>query len=151
MDEAREFTEMGKKECSPSVSKRDEIVIRRTKTVTVKVPLEINKCRVKAVVDTRASVTVLSDRVYSSIPAAIKPQLRKDELYLRVAKENTKIMTMGIADVEITIGDKCFTWPVYIAPIGNEMLLGCDIIDEWDITVNTWSKGAILMDGKWIQ
>lgn len=35
--------------------------------------------------------------------------------------------------------------------IGDEMLLGCDIIDKRDKTVNTRSKGAILMDGKWIQ
>lgn len=145
------FTGTGKEEYSPSVSKRDEIVIRRTTTVAVKVPLEINKCRVKAVVDTGASVKVLSDRVYSSIPAANRPQLRKDELYLRVAEENTNMMTMEITDVEITISDKCFTWPVYIAPIDDEMMLGCDLIDEWDITVNTRSKGAILMDGKWIQ
>lgn len=66
---------------------------------------------------------VLSDRVFSSIPAAYRPQLRKDEFYLRVAEENTNMMTMEIANVEITIGDQCFTWPVFIAPIGNEMLL----------------------------
>lgn len=70
----------------------------------------------EAVVDTGTSVTVLNDRVRSSIPAANIPQLRKDKLYFGVAEGNTN-MTMEIADVEITFNDKRFTCPIYIAPI----------------------------------
>ena len=134
-----------------SISQREEIVIRRTKTVTVKVPVEINKCKVKAVVDTGASVTILNAKLYFSIPPADRPSFRKFETGLRVAEENARMTTLGIADMDITIGNNSFTWPVYIAPIGDEMLLGCDVIDEWDITVNTRSKGAIEMNGQWIQ
>ena len=134
-----------------SISQREEIVIRRTKTVTVKVPVEINKCNVKAVVDTGASVTILNAKLYFSIPPADRPSFRKFEIGLRVAEENARMTTLGIADMDITIGNNSFTWPVYIAPIGDEMLLGCDVIDEWDITVNTRSKGAIEMNGQWIQ
>ena len=134
-----------------SISQREEIVIRRTKTVTVKVPVEINKCKVKAVVDTGASVTILNAKLYFSIPPADRPSFRKFEIGLRVAEENARMTTLGIADMNITIGNNSFTWPVYIAPIGDEMLLGCDVIDEWDITVNTRSKEAIEMNGEWIK
>ena len=134
-----------------TIPEGEEVVIRRTKTVTVKVPLRVNTCEVKAVVDTGASVTVLSDKVFNAIPATYKPQLREVELSLRVAEENKKMTTMGMADVEMTIGDQCFTWPVYIAPIGDDMLLGCDVIDEKDITVNTRSKGAIEIGGSWVK
>ncbi|KAK3102825.1 hypothetical protein FSP39_014215 [Pinctada imbricata] len=137
-----------------TIPEGEEVVIRRTKTVTVKVPLRVSTCEVKAVVDTGASVTVLSDKVFKAIPATNRPKLREVELSFRVAEENKKMTTMGMADVEITIGDQCFTWPVYIAPIGDDMLLGCDVIDEKDIThvtVNTRSKGAIEIGGSWVK
>ena len=135
-----------------SISDEREIVIRRAKTVTVRVPVEINgSCRVNAVVDTGASVTVLADKVFFAIPAANRPHFRREEIDLRVADENTRMSTTGIAKVDMTIGGNCFTWPVYVAPIGDEMLLGCDVIDELDITVNTKSKEAIQIAGKWIK
>ena len=144
-------TDMRQKGTVKSISDEREIVIRRTKTVAVRVPVEINGCRVNAVVNTGASVTVLGEKVFFSIPAANRPHFRREEIGLRVADENTMMSTTGIANVNMTIGGNCFTWPVYIAPIGDEMLLGCDVIDEWDITVNTRSKEAIQIGGEWVK
>lgn len=41
-----------------------------------------------------------------------------------------------------------FEWPIYVAPIGDELLLDCDIIDEKDITINT--RRRLEIEGKWL-
>ncbi|CAC5381234.1 unnamed protein product [Mytilus coruscus] len=38
---------------------------------------------------------------------------------------------------------------IYVAPIGDSVLLGCDIVDALDITIN--SKKGIQVDGKWLE
>ena len=39
--------------------------------------------------------------------------------------------------LKILIGEFEFTWPVYVTPIRDDMVLGCDLIDELSITVST--------------
>ena len=46
------------------------------------------------------------------------------------------------------LGNEKFTWPVYVAPIGDSVLLGCDSIDDKDITIN--SKRGLQLGGQWI-
>ncbi|CAG2216578.1 unnamed protein product [Mytilus edulis] len=58
------------------------------------------------------------------------------------------MQTLGMADVSCRIGPLDFIWSVYIAPIGDELLLGCDIKDEHDITINT--KRGLEIKGQWI-
>jgi hypothetical protein len=43
---------------------------------------------------------------------------------------------LGIVEVDIKLGNEKLTRPVYEAPIGDGELLGCDNIDEKDITIN---------------
>ncbi|VDI05008.1 Hypothetical predicted protein [Mytilus galloprovincialis] len=57
--------------------------------------------------------------------------------------------TKGVAAVTLTLGDSQFVWDVYVAPIGDDLLLGCDVLDEMDITVN--SRKGIQLNGKWIE
>ena len=59
------------------------------------------------------------------------------------------MITSGIADIEIQIGSLKFEWPIYIAPIGDDLLLGCDVIYEKDITINTRRGLEVL--GEWIE
>jgi len=102
-----------------------------------------------AVIDTGAEVTVISDRLYESLPPNNKPVLTKAKRGLVVADANRAMKTNGIAKVTIVIGDNEFQWPVYVAPIRDEILLGCDIIDEKDITLNT--KKGISINGEWLK
>jgi hypothetical protein len=65
-----------------------------------------------------------------------------------VAEAGKQMSTIGIVEVDIQLGNEKFTWSVYVAPIGDSVLLGCDIIDEKDITIN--SKRGLQLGGQWI-
>lgn len=79
--------------------------------------------------DAGAEVTVMSDTMFYTIPEQKRPILREAKRNLVVAEAGKKM-------------------PIYVAPIGDELLLGCDIIDEKDITINTWR--GLEIQGKWL-
>ena len=125
-----------------------QIVINRVRAVTIKAPLTIQGTFTKGIIDTSAEVTVLSKRLYNLIPKDLKPPLQKARRGLVVAEAGREMKTCGIAEVEFSIGDYSFIWPVYVAPIRDDLLLGCDLLDEMNITVNT--KRGIQIEDKWI-
>lgn len=67
---------------------------------------------------------------------------------LVVEEAGKKMLSLGVADVSVVIGPLEFEWSIYVAPIGDELLLDCDIIDEKDITINT--RTGLEIQGKWL-
>ena len=49
----------------------------------------------------------------------------------------------------IIIGNNHLRWPVYIAPIQDDILLGCDLFDAYDMTLSM--KSGLLVNGEWIE
>ncbi|CAG2228279.1 unnamed protein product [Mytilus edulis] len=133
----------------PSQAIEKNIVIDRVRAATITVPLVINKVETKAVIDTGAEVTVLSEELYSKIPKDMRPELKKATRNLVVAEAGKHMTTRGIAQIEMKLGNEIFTWPMYVAPIGDNVLLGCDLIDEKDITINC--KRGLQLNGEWIE
>ena len=74
--------------------------------------------------------------------------MTKAEKGLVVAEEDRIMPTDGVAMMPLTIGDIQFEWPVYVAAIVDELLLGCDLLDTKDITLNT--RRGLLIDGSWL-
>ena len=124
------------------------IVIDSVTAASITVPVVVNKVETKAVIDTGAEVTVLNEKLYYKIPDGVRPELKTATRNLVVAEAVKHMTTKGVADVELRLGNETFVWPVYIAPIGDNLLLGCDIIDEKDITIN--SKKGLHLNGEWI-
>ena len=125
-----------------------DVVIDRVRAVTLRAPITIEGKVFHAVIDTGAEVTVLSRGVFNKIPEGKRPDIYPAKRNLVVAEAGKKMQTLGMADVSLEIGPLQFIWSVYIAPIGDEILLGCDIIDEKEITINT--KKGLEIQGKWI-
>ena len=99
--------------------------------------------------DTGAEVTVLSERLYNLFPEDKRPKVQEAKRGLVVAEAGKEMSTCGTIDVQFKLGEFEFTWPVYVAPIRDDILLGCDIIDEMDITVNT--KRGIQVRDQWVE
>lgn len=44
--------------------------------------------------------------------------------------------SQGITDVELVINGNTYIWHMYVAPIGDDLLLGADFLEEHGVTVN---------------
>ncbi|VDI25197.1 Hypothetical predicted protein [Mytilus galloprovincialis] len=121
-----------------SVDGENSVCIDRVESAVIQTSVRINDYELKAVIDTGAEVTVLSEKVYRNLAREHHLELKTATTRgMLVAEEGKKMSATGITDIEMSLGPLRFTWPVYVAPLNDDLLLGCDIIDEMDITVNT--------------
>ncbi|CAC5382359.1 unnamed protein product [Mytilus coruscus] len=109
-----------------------DIQIDRVRSATIKNPISINGQVTKAVLDTGAEVTVLNSSLYFGIPEEKRPLLKKATRKLVVAEAGKNTETHGITTMNVKLGNHEFFWEMYVAPIGNGILLGCDIVEgKW--------------------
>ena len=134
-------------EVCESDGKSLQIVVDRIRAVTIRTLLQ--GILTKAIVATGAEVTILSERLYNLFPKEKRPKLQKAKRGLIVAEAGKEMTTYGTFDTNFKLGEFEFNWPVYVAPIGDDILLGCDIIDQMDITVNT--KRGIQVKDQWVE
>ncbi|CAC5385663.1 unnamed protein product [Mytilus coruscus] len=90
----------------------------------------------------------MSRGMFVKIPENRRPKIYRAERNSVVAEAGKEMQTLGMANVSCQIGPLNFIWSVYIAPIDDEFLLGCDIIDEHDITINI--ERGLEIKGQWI-
>ena len=113
---------------------QDEVIVCRLKSPSMlSVSIIVGDKVVRAVVDTAAEVTILSDRIYDSLRP--KPPIIK-QVTLNTAGRNMKMKGMIVGPVEMTLGDFVFQEIVYIAPIDDDMLLGVDLLRKHHATIN---------------
>lgn len=56
--------------------------------------------------------------------------------------------TSGTFEVKLILGDEEYVVNMYVAPIADDLLLGCDFLDEHDVTINT--RRGLDIRGKWV-
>ncbi|VDI33689.1 Hypothetical predicted protein [Mytilus galloprovincialis] len=147
-EESKEIQQNTPKEVMDSaetISRIEEnIIIDRVTAASIAVPVVINKIVKNTVIDTGAEVTVLSEKLYDQIPESKRPKLRRAARNLEVAEAGKNLTTEGITEVKVNLRSETFKWPVYVAPIEENMLLGCDLIDEMKVArvgekdTNSW-------------
>ena len=105
--------------------------------------MSISQINATAVIDTGAEVTVMSSNYYEKLPEAVRPPLRPAIRGLVVAEAGRKMGSSGVADIEFEMSGNRYKWPMYVAPIRDDVLLGADFLDSFDATVS-FSKGLSL-------
>ena len=100
-------------------------------------PISVEGLVVKAVIDTGAEVTVISTSLFEKISEDNRPKLQESRRCFVVAEEGQRLKIQGVIEANLTIGKLAVKLEVYVAPIRDEVLLGYDIIDEYNITINT--------------
>ncbi|VDI13352.1 Hypothetical predicted protein [Mytilus galloprovincialis] len=77
-----------------------------------------------------------------------RPKIKRAAKHLIVAEAEKYLTTREVIEIEVDLGSETFKWPVNVAPIGDKMSLGCDLIDGMDITIN--SKRGLQTNGQMI-
>ena len=92
---------------------------------SLRVPITLQDRSIKAVIDTAAMVTVISDQIYKEMKPN-PPYLKVTTL--KTAGRNMKMVGRIIGPVSIKLGNVIFPTLVHVAPINNDMLLGLDFL-----------------------
>ena len=116
--------------------------IRSASQFTLKV--QVSNKTVKAVVDTAAQVTIISDKVFNSLKH--KPKKISDAKLLNAGRE-LSMTGMVVGPVRLKIGERWYTENIYVAPIEQEMLLGFDILVNRGQALLDMSNGILFFDG----
>ena len=92
---------------------------------SLRVPITLQDRSIKAVIDTAAMVTVISDQIYKEMKS--NPPCLKTTT-LQTAGRNMKMVGRIIGPVSIKLGNVIFPTLVHVAPINNDMLMGLDFL-----------------------
>ena len=96
-------------------------------------------------VDTGAAISVLSSGVWNKLHNDKKSELEQLEgVQLEVANEEV-LDTCGITNMKMELDDTVFEWPMVVAPIKDDALLGSDFLHKHEYIVD--SKGCLELDG----
>ena len=125
------------------------INIDRLKVKSIKVPISVGGETCVAVIDTGAEVSVLNNTIYEQIPEDKRPKLLQAKRKLVVAEAGKEMSVCGIIDIDIEVGGFSFKWPVYVAPIRDDLLLGWDMIYHHKFAIDP-EKGFRVKD-KWLE
>ena len=132
-----------------TTSEEDEyLYINRMKVKTVRVPVSIGGISCFAVVDTGAEATILNINIYEQIPEEVRPPLSQAKKKLVVAEAGKEMSVCGMTEIDVEIGGFKFKWPVYVAPICDDFLLGWDMIYQHKFAIDP--EQGFQVKGDWI-
>ena len=103
----------------------------------------IGNIKLRAVVDTAAEVTIISDRVYQSMDP--KPRRIKN-ITLKAAGRDMSMPGFIMDQSLLKIGTKNYYENIYVAPIEQDMLLGADFLNKHK-AVLFMGVGKMVIDG----
>ena len=104
---------------------KDVVICQLMSSSMLRVSIILQNVPVKAVVDTAAEVTIISDRIFNEMDPK-PPCLRRVTLY--TAGRDLSMQGFVVGPVQLKLGKNIFPETVYVAPIQDDMLLGLDFL-----------------------
>ncbi|XP_062621175.1 uncharacterized protein LOC134282792 [Saccostrea cucullata] len=111
---------------------------------SIRVPVQINSHKTKAVIDTGAEITVLSQDFVKKVDLNYSCS---NKVTLLNAETGNKMMAVNNVSVRINLGKSTTNWKVCIAPIRDDVLIGMDLLMAVDAVVLA-RQGDLLVKGE---
>ena len=104
----------------------------------------VDGMKIEAVVDTGAEATIVSERYHQKVMGHLeKPE--GPQMMIRNAKD-ASIMQASRIRARVRIGSFERDWTMLVAPIGENMLLGLDLLQEADLDIQ--AHGRVYVQGE---
>ena len=103
--------------------------------------MKVRGIDVNARTDSGAEITILSSKIYEKLniaPAKVK------EVGLQMADRDTVMKSFIIQPLKMKLGNQCFSERVYVVSIGDDMLLGCDLLHHLGVCLDMRTDTLIL-------
>ncbi|CAC5408722.1 unnamed protein product [Mytilus coruscus] len=114
-------------------------ISRLTSGTMYRVPVVVQDQKVDAVVDTAAQVTLISEELYKSLkkpPLPPSPLPILKEVDMKTVGKGLQMNGFVSGPFQVGLGTQEYTWDIYVAPIGDQMLLGIDFLREQGISLD---------------
>ena len=108
----------------------------------------VNGVKVDALIDTGAQVTLLNKKIFDKIQP--QPSLKRTSVSVSGACTGSELRVVGVAKLNLTLGNINILWPVYVCEnINIPMLLGEDFLRDNGILID-FSNDRLLVKRKTI-
>ena len=112
------------------------IRINECKGVAAYINVTLNGANASLLVDSGASVTVVSNKLYQAMPEVFKPPLRPlaENVQLQAADKGL-LVVHGVIKISVNIDDETFEWDAYVADIFDDGLIGFDFLHHFNCSL----------------
>ena len=102
----------------------------------------IDGTRVMWLIDTGAARSILSFKIYNSLPASVKFSLSSTNSAIALA-DGQQAKTHGLGHVVVHLGTRDFQMPVIVAEVEDEGILGMDFLSQVDSHIDIVKKSSV--------
>ena len=122
-------------------NREESVYIHQVRAGSSFVQLKVGSIDINARIDSGAEITILSSKIYEKLnnaPAKVK------EVGLQMADKDTVKKGFIIQPLKMKLGNQCFSERVYVASIGDDMLLGHDLLHHLGVCLDMHTDTLIL-------
>ncbi|KAL8622171.1 hypothetical protein ACOMHN_052973 [Nucella lapillus] len=128
VDNSMDMVSQKKKAAAKVKAKPDILQVNRVCASSSGVKINVGGLPIEAKVDSGAEITIISTSVFQQLKKKPK-KIRDVEMHL--ADQGSSLSGFITEPLELKIGQAKFRENVHVAPIGDKMLLGYDLLHSW--------------------